>query len=730
MKNAHLNKWIMSSSFKAHLPIILAFFLLTLFKIFISTFFNSPWIFADETVYAETARNILHGEFFSKLLYCQTYPPGYSLFLSSAYLISDNPFVSYHFMLIINAILTSSIIFPAYFILKKYCPRNISIIGSIFIAILPAVILYNFVVLSENLFIPLFIFSLWFLIESFETNSKKWEILAGFSIFLLFFTRTPGIAMIIGFFFALIYYLLNEVKSKKITILIKENYYCIVAFGIPTIFWIIYKSYRGMAAVSGYNNDVYVSSIFKVVSNTQAFAQFFFLSLHELEFLIISSYFIFFILALYYIYELSYEHVYRHQSDCEHKKILSLESGIIYILISSTILFFITVTHMFNEVIIENNINYYIFGRYLDPVVPAIILIGIIGYYCVLRKQFFENKKFILILILINLLLIILFLADFPTKNYNFPNTFSIFYIYSIADYIPVSLFMILLVGIISVVFSFGMYYKKTWYFLFILLTLFTIFGLNYTITAQHWYSSNTEENNYPIVEYLVNHSNESTRILMSAEDYSSTYGIIPWYSTQFFIKGYLVQNSSELSLKNNQDSQRIDYTISQRILPFNVLAASKLGYKLYSPEPRRQIPIILPYAINVGSDAEEKIENFYSSENNRYRWTKNESKILIDYPKIFGDMILTVNINGIRPGDNPAHVVFKCNDQELKNVTFTGNSETVSLIVPENYLNENFQILEIDTNTWRPGDYGYSDSRDLGIQIDNIFVQNSTKTL
>ena len=719
-----MKKLKLSSLSSGYFPLIVVFFLLVSVKILISFYFKSPWIFADETVYAETARNVLHGEFYSKLQYCQTYPPGYSLFLSIAYLIFDNSFASYHLMLIINALITSSIIFPAYFILKKYCPDKFSIIGSIFVAILPSVVLYNFVVMSENLFIPFFTFSLWFLIESFETNSKKWGILAGFSIFLLFFTRTPGIAMIIGFFFALAYYLLNEIKSKKFVILFKENSYTVAAMCIPLILWTIYKFYFGKSMGTGYNNDVYISSLSNAILNIQSLTQFLSLALHELEFLIICSYFIFFILALYLIYELFWGNTYHNNDQIrenENKKILSLKSGIIYVLVSSIILILITVTHMFAAVVFQNNNEYYIFGRYIDPIVPIIVLAGMIGFHCILKKQFSENKKNILVFISINLLLLILFLADFPTKNYKFPNTFSIFYVQGFSQLIPFTLFIFLFVCIISGIFILGLYYKKMWYLILILLILFSIAGMSYTIKTQYSYSSNADENNHAIIEYLVNHSNESTRILMSDEDYNynSYFGIMTWFSTQFFIEGYLIRNPDES--KNHQ----IDYSISQKILLNNTLAASKTGFKLYGMEDRKRHVVTLPYILNIRSDNSENIENFYPIDT----WTKNYSKLLIEYPKNFGDMNLTLNIDGVRPKENPAYVIFKLNDQEIKNITFKGNRDTVSLLVPEKNLKEHFQTFEVYTNTWRPSDYGYPDSRDLGIRIENVLIQNYTKT-
>ena len=710
-----LNLSFLSSGY---IPLIFVFFVLIIVKILISSYFKSPWIFADETVYAETARNILHGEFYSKLQYSQTYPPGYSFFLSIVYLFFDNSMANYQFMLIINSFLTSSIIFPAYFLLKKYCSEKFSLLGSIFVAILPSVVLYNFVVMSENLFIPLFTFSLWFLIESFETNSKKWGILAGFSIFLLFFTRSTGIAMIIGFFLALVYYALMQLKLKKPVTILKENSYSVIAFFIPTILWVYYKS--NLEITTGdYNIEAYKATISLAVSNIQSFTRFLYLIIHEVEFLILASYFILFVLALYALFMIL-SGLDDSSPDQENQKKMSIKSGIIYFLVSSIVLIIITVAHMY----LTNDLYYSIFGRYIDPIVPIIIIFGLIGLYITLNKNS-ERKKIILLLIASILPLILLFTIDFPSTYYKFPNMFSIFYIQGIREMISVELFIFVLTIILLSFFIISISQKKLWFLILIVLIIFSISGMNYTIREQSQKSLAIE--NDPVTEYLVNNSDESSRILMSPEDYNSDFGVLEWYSKQFYIKGYLVQNvnENEFSTINYQSNRRIDYVISQRILPYNVLAVSKFGYKLYSLEPLEKSSIVLPYQINIGSDAEEKIENFYPSENNQYRWSKNQSKILIEYPNNFGDLKLIMKIDGSRPADNPAHIIFKINNQELKNITFTGNSQNVTIIAPHSYLTEYFQIFEIDTNTWRPSTYGSTDMRDLGIQIDWLEIQS-----
>lgn len=581
-----------------YIPLISAFFLLVTIKILISFYFKSPWIFPDETVYAETARNILHGEFFSKLQYCQTYPPGYSFFLSIVYLLFDNSTVNYQLMLIINSFLTSSIIFPAYFLLKKYCSDKFSLLGSIFVAILPSVVLYNFVVMSENLFIPLFVFSLWFVIESYESNSKKWGILAGFSIFLLFFTRSLGIAMIIGFFLALVYYALIQLKSKKPGIIVKENIYSILAFCIPTILWIYYKSQLVITTTADYDINAYISSIFQAVSNIQSFTRFLLLIIHEFEFLILASYFILFVLAFYSLYLIlrcctsNFEDSSKLK---ENQKKMAIKSGVIYFLVSSFLSILITVAHM-SLVKPPVDLYYSIFGRYIDPIVPIIVIFGLIGLYNVLNKNS-EKKKIIFLLITSILPLIILFAIDFPSTYYKLPNIFTIFYIQKVSTFLPVIQFIILFAILLFGFFTIIMYYKKFWPIFIIFLMIITIIAIHSTLQIQLKISSDTEKINQ-IGQYLITNSNESSRILMTNEDYSYAGGPQIWFGTQFYIKGYLIRNDtcSTSSNYNCQQNRDLDYIISPKILPYQLITVSNMGFKLYNFKKPENQTIELPY--------------------------------------------------------------------------------------------------------------------------------------
>lgn len=78
------------------------------------------------------------------------------------------------------------------------------------------------------------------------------------------------------------------------------------------------------------------------------------------------------------------------------------------------------------------------------------------------------------------------------------------------------------------------------------------------------------------------------------------------------------------------------------------------------------------------------------------------------------------------RPQTDPANVTFYINGHLVGSVEEITGAKNYLIVVPENCLEERYQILEIRTNTWKPSEYGYvDDPRDLGIQIDWIRVDS-----
>ena len=194
------------------LLISVIFAVIVFIKILLSLNFYAPYALWDEVLYDSLTQNLLQGKLFTPL--AGTLPPGYPIFLTIGYLIAGDKATAYHIMLVISAIVSTSMVFPAYFLLKRYCKTFISLLGAIAASTLPFINFFSFSLMTETLFIPLFLFSIWFMLKSYETNDKKWELLASLSVVYLYMTHATGLAMVIAFILTFVFYVAVNAKDE------------------------------------------------------------------------------------------------------------------------------------------------------------------------------------------------------------------------------------------------------------------------------------------------------------------------------------------------------------------------------------------------------------------------------------------------------------------------------------------------------------------------------------
>jgi hypothetical protein len=691
--------------------LILFFLGLAFLKAALSLKFPSPSIVADEVVYSETASNILSGIFFSKLQYCQTYPPGYPLVLSPAYLISNNESTTYHIMLLINCLLTSSIIFPAFFILKPYTSRTIAFLVSILISVLPSVSLYTFFILSENLFIPLFAFSFWFLMESYKGRGKSWDFLAGFSIFFLVLTKTTGIAMIIGFLASLFFYSRSRSSFTKWVYILKGRYFLLASFLIPFLIWNMYKHFLIPVGIGEYNVKNYLVAFIYSFDSFQDFCLLISFFIHEVEFVILASYFAIFAALLYII---SFSEIKKLQISFPELKWnslgelneIALKSSLVYFLVSSIFLITITVAHMLTFL---GNPEYLIFGRYVDPIVPLVFLISLGGI------ELFNNARVRVrseLIITMCMLTDILFVLTFPYESYKFPNMFSIYYIYGIKNimpiYVVISLFL-LLFCISSYIYIKNIRARPP---IIILFVLFSIFLSSYTFNIEVRQSLSADGIS-PIGKYLDQNCNKNTTIFMDDTLHLPNKDPTMWFETQFWTRGRLnitltTENLSNIGTYHSGSC----YLISSKILSLKPLAYSNPDYNLYLLSPER--PEIW-YIINNG---------FYDIENwsgTPTRWMQADATLLV---YSYENRTVTLNLS--------AQSFYRNRMLEIT----SGNAPAVQFVVPTNFVNVSMPIyltkgantihLHVPEGCDRPGDkpeMNNPDSRCLSVAAQNLTV-------
>jgi hypothetical protein len=613
--------------------ICLVFLILIIIKIKLTMNFYGPFIFPDEVRYNSVAQNIVHGKLYGKL---GVFSPGYPILFSSAYYVSNSQIVIYHFMLIISAFISSTIIFPSYFILDKYCSKIISILGSIAMSTLTFLNFFSFTLMTEVLFTPLFLFSIWFILKCYEVYDKKWALLASLSTVYLYITRSTGLAMLIAFILIFIFYILVNFKTEKALVLIQKKKIVILSFFFFLLTWLIYSTYfvdihqpfneelrktynygsayniqKYAVNYQSFNEDIranynqeFVSNsrhidshkiskhgIFNLVSIGNGFTLIqLFSSLFD--YLLVGSFLFLFVIIFYFILLVTNRKPLKNHT---------LSIPVLYSLISLILLMAFTIIFL-----VEGGERDRIIGRYIEPAIPVIMIMGII---CLSNfDQKILNKKNILCFSLVGTSIILIMpyffswdniiinvfndLQDNPTLYaynvfYGYPtlNAFSVFYgsIISkqmIPSYFFSSLLMSAYFFIIIVLMTISMKNKR---YICLLLVFIILSSLFFSTTLYHLSVRKSNEGDNSIARYLTNNTNDETIYLI---DLATTYNDA---RTEEYVYGFWNQgdfsyvNSKSISQKVMEGYTKI-YLISTRSLPYNIVANDS-NFTLYQVE-------------------------------------------------------------------------------------------------------------------------------------------------
>lgn len=558
--------------------IVLLFILIVIIKAYFALNFVNPSVMPDEVIYSNIARGIIKYGPSADRIETNT-PPGYPLFLSIANVSLDLDRV-YHLMLVINCIISSSIIFPAFFILKKFIDEEEAIYFSLLTASLPSSVVYFPLLMSENVFIPIFLFSAWFMLESIRRKSFLFDFLFGFSIFMLYLTRAIGVVLVVGIVLALIY----KIKSQRYKInleILKSAAVMLLSFTLPFVIWYIYKANNAttvsphsyineFSEVSGYNvGSVFIQNFISAMTSFSLFIKLAILLVHEIDYLALVTYSAFLVFAIYSV--IGRDHIPNKSEYCIFTSYVSL-STILLLAVTVNFMYLATFTGYPRDVL----------GRYLDPIVAPIFMMGVVGFYQFRKGNYNHSTRPLdfYTLTSIYLLILLTFVFSFPTDiTIVGAHLLSIAYIILVITPYTSLFFTIASVLIFSymLVMPKNPLYLKT---LFVVLVLISFMISSFTV-LMFYPAPNDRENSYHIARYLQNYASSDTLTLFDSPSLNDNEMFI-WFPINFWSQSRLLKyplNNSKIC-----PSVRAEYMVSNKTLsyPFENITSDG-NYTLYS---------------------------------------------------------------------------------------------------------------------------------------------------
>lgn len=212
------------------------------FSLLFFTVINSPYklgVFPDSIIYLEVAENIFEGKgiYSNEGKFIQHWPPLYPLAIAAVKKLC--PFDFETSALILNAILFLISVFTFFKIIKSVSQKNgIAFLFSFLLIISKFIVNFNFI-LSEGLFLTIFLISLFNFKLWIDNRLIKHFWLASFSCALLLLSRYAAVGVIGGYLaYLLLFY--DENLKEKIRFFFKFLLPTVIVFG----FWIYYvKTY-------------------------------------------------------------------------------------------------------------------------------------------------------------------------------------------------------------------------------------------------------------------------------------------------------------------------------------------------------------------------------------------------------------------------------------------------------------------------------------------------------
>lgn len=567
----------MKKVFKTLLFCYLGFVLV---KSILSYFIPAPSIFSDEYLYAKMARSFFNfGSFSVHGIATHQYPPLYPIILSISYIFS-NMKVVYVVMKVINAAVSSLVIFPAFFMAKEFLSEKKSLLLAVLVSVLPSNFAFTPFLMAENLFYPLFLFSVYFIYKSFTNQEYKWDVLAGIFIGLSYLAKASAIILVgvVG-----IVFLIEILRKKRFVESLKKKVVLGFMALIAILPWLIRNGVLFGFTPKGILG-MYIHSATYATTIHHSFGKFLVWMVLQFGFLILASGVLFYLTSLF---------AARDKRD------------------KVRIFLIISLITIINTLIIPANNNskanpHYFswltgrpFGRYIDMVLPLILIAGFIGF------KFFEDKKYSRLLMngVIVSSLVLLFSSQislfplFPVNNLSLSHFGVLNYVIEFLFYHKTSFEMVFYWGSLiamAVIFAalpfvvFGLYKKdllklnKVIPFFIVLFLGVSIlcYAITYYNSDKFWYKGEQMQlglwmNSYDRNANILFDKNDCVKKITKTdqEGICESWGLVT-------ISGFWMNDN--IKIGSVTDLEGIDYVVSRHKLTLESIKRSESGIYIY----------------------------------------------------------------------------------------------------------------------------------------------------
>jgi len=575
--------------------LIILYVVLIILKVSLAYFILAPSAFSDDYGFAKAARSVLyhgtltvHGDVVNKA-------PLYPISLSLSYSFKDMNIV-FFLMKFINAVISSLIILPVLLLSREFFDEKKSMLITILVAVLPANFAFTFFIMSENLFYPLFLLSVYLIYKSFIEKSYKWDILAGIVIGLTFLTKINAVVLP-----AMVGIVLLLKLFKKEYLEIKKKLVMALFFFITISPWIIRNSllfgFNSKSFIGGYSASA--QATMSAAMTWQFILIFLTLFMLYLSYLAIASGIIFLPLNFIAI------------SKIEDKKVFLFSmitfATMLFALLLSSRHFNYSTGSMDYQTIFTWLTGGRIIGRYVEFVIPLIIINGIIGFeYAYKKKKIFFSSLMAASFFSI-LASQLIFFPLFPINNMSlswlgvlkFIFDFFVFKIKTfetIFSYEATIVFIILLVGITLIP---ALFYRKKrstlkhllyGFIVFFFLVSLLNFCIIYYNTNTFWYNGEQTQlglwfNKYdPKISTILFDERDGCKIFKTNQTciYNPFYrnGEISGSAT---IMGFWMNDEIRIGSVDNLEG--VDYIVSRHNLNLPLLRRTESGIFLYQAD-------------------------------------------------------------------------------------------------------------------------------------------------